>query len=382
MSKEENLNSEKINEMYEEIADELNISDAIFESANRSYKALGEYLNNNLEDYKLVIFPQGSMRLGTLIKPIDNADDYDLDAVCKVYHDFDSPEDLKNLIGDVLKNSDRYSKMLVKEEGKRCWTLKYSEDANFHMDILPSMPNAQMYNNSILITHKEDGKYTFMVSNPEDYATWFDKLQEKERRILFEREKREFSTKVEDLKKYKIRTTLQKTIQILKRHRDIKYSNVSPEEKDNKPISIIITTLVGYLYTGNENILDLICKFVNDFHKYIEIDENGKYIIRNPINEEENFADKWAIYPQRKDAFYSWVEDLKKDLITNNFMLFDDLIDKGNYLKSIFGISAVESVFEKRAKTMDKKYIKTESIATLTNNQTKTEVRKHNFYGN
>ena len=382
MLKEEILNSEKINEMYEEIADELNISDAVFDSANRSYKVLGEYLDNNLEGYKVVIFPQGSMNLGTLIKPVDKSDDYDLDAVCKVYHDFDSPEDLKNLIGDVLKNSDRYSKLLVKEEGKRCWTLKYSDDANFHMDILPSMPNSEENNNSIIITHKEDGKYTFMVSNPEDYAAWFDKLQEKERRILFEREKREFSAKVEDLRKYKIRTTLQKTIQILKRHRDIKYRNASQEEKDNKPISIIITTLVGYLYTGDETILDLICKFVNDFHEYVEIDENGKYIIRNPINEEENFADKWAIYPQRKEAFYSWVEDLKKDLITNNFMIFDDLVDKGNHLKSIFGASVIESVFEKRAKTMGKKYIKTESIATLTNNETKTAVRKHNFYGN
>lgn len=382
MLKEEILNSEKINEMYEEIADELNISDAVFDSANRSYKALGEYLDNNLEGYKVVIFPQGSMNLGTLIKPVDKSDDYDLDAVCKVYHDFDSPEDLKNLIGDVLKNSDRYSKLLVKEEGKRCWTLKYSDDANFHMDILPSMPNSEENNNSIIITHKEDGKYTFMVSNPEDYAAWFDKLQEKERRILFEREKREFSAKVEDLRKYKIRTTLQKTIQILKRHRDIKYRNASQEEKDNKPISIIITTLVGYLYTGDETILDLICKFVNDFHEYVEIDENGKYIIRNQINEEENFADKWAIYPQRKEAFYSWVEDLKKDLITNNFMIFDDLVDKGNHLKSIFGASVIESVFEKRAKTMGKKYIKTESIATLTNNETKTAVRKHNFYGN
>lgn len=382
MLKEEILNSEKINEMYEEIADELNISDAVFDSANRSYKALGEYLDNNLEGYKVVIFPQGSMNLGTLIKPVDKSDDYDLDAVCKVYHDFDSPEDLKNLIGDVLKNSDRYSKLLVKEEGKRCWTLKYSDYANFHMDILPSMPNSEENNNSIIITHKEDGKYTFMVSNPEDYAAWFDKLQEKERRILFEREKREFSAKVEDLRKYKIRTTLQKTIQILKRHRDIKYRNASQEEKDNKPISIIITTLVGYLYTGDETILDLICKFVNDFHEYVEIDENGKYIIRNPINEEENFADKWAIYPQRKEAFYSWVEDLKKDLITNNFMIFDDLVDKGNHLKSIFGASVIESVFEKRAKTMGKKYIKTESIATLTNNETKTAVRKHNFYGN
>ena len=48
MLKEEILNSEKINEMYEEIADELNISDAVFDSANRSYKALGEYLMKKL----------------------------------------------------------------------------------------------------------------------------------------------------------------------------------------------------------------------------------------------------------------------------------------------------------------------------------------------
>ena len=43
----------------------------------------------------------------------------------------------------------------------------------------------------------------------------------------------------------------------------------------------------------------------------------------------------------------SFLKDLKKDLITNNFMIFDDLVDKGNHLKSIFGASVIESVFEK-----------------------------------
>ena len=287
MLEKEIKEKEKINQMYEEIADELNISDTVFDSADKSYKALGEYLDNHLKDYKIVIFPQGSMNLGTLIKPINKDDDYDLDAVCKVYHDFESPEELKNLIGDVLKKSDRYSKLLVKEEGKRCWTLKYSEDANFHMDILPSMPNKGVNNNSIIITHKEDDKYTFKVSNPEDYAVWFDKLQEKERNVIREREKGKFSAEVEDLRKFKVRTTLQKTIQILKRHRDIKYSNMSEEEKENKPISIIITTLVGYIYTGEETILDLICKFVNNFQKYIEEDENGNDVLLVVDNDDE-----------------------------------------------------------------------------------------------
>lgn len=168
------------------------------------------------------------MNLGTLIKPISEEDDYDLDAVCKVYHNFDNPEDLKDLIGNVLKNSDRYKKML-QPEGKRCWTLKYSEDSHFHMDILPSSPNNDL-DRSIKITHKENDSYEYKISNPEGYAEWFDKLQENERKRIYVTRNQAYSNKVEDLRKFNIRTTLQKTIQILKRHRDIKYMNVTEEE--------------------------------------------------------------------------------------------------------------------------------------------------------
>lgn len=76
------------------------------------------------------------MNLGTLIKPLSEDDDYDLDAVCRVYYDFANPKDLKDLIGDALKKSERYNKLLT-DEGKRCWTLKYSDGSHFHMDILP-----------------------------------------------------------------------------------------------------------------------------------------------------------------------------------------------------------------------------------------------------
>ena len=124
---------EQINELYEIIADELNISDSVFESAKKSYKALGEYLENNIE-YPVEVYPQGSMNLGTIIKPISEDDDYDLDAVCKIHNNFSSPKELKELVGNTLRKSERYKKMLAKE-GKRCWTLNYSEDSHFHMDI-------------------------------------------------------------------------------------------------------------------------------------------------------------------------------------------------------------------------------------------------------
>lgn len=374
---EKNINKDEINKMYNAIADELNISDSIFESANRSYHALGLYLSNNIKDYKIEIFPQGSMNLGTLIKPINDKDDYDLDAVCKVNYDFESPGELKNLIGDTLKKSDMYSKLLDPEEGKRCWTLKYADSAQFHMDILPSVPKNDEKNKSIKITHKEGDLYKFITSNPEDYADWFKKLQEREYRVLLEK----YSADVADLNKFNKRTILQKTIQILKRHRDIKYANISEAERENKPISIIITTLVGKMYTGNETILDLIEKFVCNFDNHITIDSMGCYVIENPINSEENFADKWNIYPERKTAFYKWVEELKYDLITNNFMLFDDLIDKSKALQKVFGDNLVKSVFEKQTLSNNKKYIKNNDVATLINEETNIPVKGHTFYG-
>ena len=366
--------------MYEEIADELNVPDSVIESAEKSYKAVGECLTKHIPQYEIDVFPQGSMNLGTLVKPISDEDDYDLDAVCKIKSNISSPEKLKNLIGDVLKNSDRYSPML-QEEGKRCWTLKYADDRRFHMDILPAIPNASQTNSSIKITHKDESGYKFMISNPEGYADWFNKLQEKTRMKLFESKGVKYSSSVEDLRKYKVRTPLQQAIQILKRHRDIKYKDVSNEERENKPISIIITTLVGKMYTGEENIVQLIMKFVNDYDKYIEIDSYGNYVIKNPVNEKENFADKWIIYPERKRAFFDWVRTLKYDLITNNFMCFDDVLDKNIHLKDIFGESVINSVFEKRSSAGLNKYIDRNGIATLTSHKTDTKIKEHNFYG-
>lgn len=369
---------EIINEIYENIAEELNISDSVFENAKRSYKALGEFLENNIE-YPVEVYPQGSMNLGTLIKPIGDDDDYDLDAVCKIHNNFDSPKDLKELVGNALKKSERYKKMLA-DEGKRCWTLNYSDDSHFHMDILPSIPN-NITDKSIKITHKENSSYKYMVSNPEAYADWFDKLQENERRNLYRIKNRQFSNKVEDLRNFGIRTTLQKAIQILKRHRDIQYANATDEERECKPISIIITTLVGKMYSGNESILDLIDKFCTSYEEYIEIDSNGNYVIPNPVNKNENFADKWKIYPERQEAFFNWVENLKYDLITNNFMIFDDITEKTNYLKKVFGNKTITNVFEKRNSSMSERYIDRKKIATITANKTDTKVKEHTFFG-
>ena len=43
------------------------------------------------------------------------------------------------------------------------------------------------------------------------------------------------------------------------------------------------------------------------------MDSNGTYLIENPVNHDENFADKWATHPKRKDNFFKWLQKLKED---------------------------------------------------------------------
>lgn len=373
---------EELNRMYNDIADELNISDFVYESAKKSYEELGEYLSNHIK-FDIEVYPQGSMSIGTTVKPISDEDDYDLDAVCQIDFSFETASGLKNIVGSVLKNSKRYSTMLD-SEGKRCWTLIYKSN-NFHLDVLPASPFKEN-STKIQITDKDldSNTYEFKTSNPKGYIEWFLNRQKNTYKKMLIEYKSQFQDSIEELKEYKIRTPLQKTIQLLKRHRDIKYKDVSNDKKKEKPISIIITTIVAQMYTGQETVYQLLLKFVSQYQQYIKKDADGNYIISNPINPQENFADKWIEYPERKDAFFKWIESVKKELIENTFLDIDGRIEQADYLKSIFGSNVIASVYTNRTNQYrynNKKFINHDSLATLTTSKTDMKVNKHTFYG-
>ena len=102
---------------------------------------------------------------------------------------------MKKAVGDRLKAHDTYKKMLDKE-GRRCWTLKYAEAANYHMDVLPSIVSVgykilleraysdvqqtDVNNLAIRITDNKLANYAYEIdtnewlkSNPFGYSKWF-----------------------------------------------------------------------------------------------------------------------------------------------------------------------------------------------------------------
>ena len=215
------------------IAELLDIPVSKYEEAIRRYEAVGKWLDADdspLHIYRPTIYPQGSFRLETMIKPVNDGDEYDIDLVChmKINKNNVTQEQLKQMVGARLKNNEKYNNIL--DEGRRCWTLNYANE--FHMDILPAIPDYEKLNDAILITDKK--LRNWQHSNPKGYARWFAERM----KVIFQKRKIAFAesikANVEAVPDYKVRTPLQRAVQILKWHRDVYF-----KDKDNKPISII-----------------------------------------------------------------------------------------------------------------------------------------------
>lgn len=305
--------NEEVGYFLEKVANEISITDTMIDKAESSYMAVGKWVGEGI-NYDVKIIPQGSIGLGTTIKPISDKDDYDIDLVCILLNgQYLNAKDIKNIVGNRLKEHKIYAeKIMMEGEGKRCWKMQYDE---FHMDILPSVP-LKLYiepnSTNLRITHKENGIYTDRFSNPYGYRLWF---QERMKDIINVRKRAyalENHTSIEDVPIYRIKTPLQQAIQILKRHRDIYFNN---KEKEFAPISIIITTLAARSYNGEVNLYNTIVNILSNMHYHIE-QRRGLYWISNPVDPAENFADKWNSDPKRAEAFYKWLEIAKHDFIS------------------------------------------------------------------
>jgi hypothetical protein len=322
-------------EYLKALAEELEISETRYDQAYDRYHSLGRWLNRDASTIKLfdpTVYVQGSFALGTVIKPYTDTEEYDVDLVCelkKLSKTKLSQQQLKQWLGveiEAYRRSNNMQKTL--DEGRRCWTLNYSDGAQFHMDIVPALPNgegvrllleqrrldAKWADTAIGITDNEVSNYTIITddwprSNPKGYLGWFKSRM----RILLERRKAELAeavhASVEDIPDYRVRTPLQSAIMILKRHRDTMFAD---DKTNRSPISIIITTLAGHSYQGEEQIADALFSILSNMDKFVLWD-GQKCVIPNPSDPSENFADKWEEFPERQDAFFQWLGQARQD---------------------------------------------------------------------
>jgi hypothetical protein len=295
--------------LLEYMCQELELSDTQFNLAADRYGAVGRWLAGaeSLITRSSIVYPQGSIVLGTTVKPIGR-DEFDLDLVCFIaLASRLTPAELKNLIGERLKVHARYSEIL--EEKPRCWRLNYAGD--FHLDITPSIPNPACQHGGELVPDKRLREYK--PTNPKGYRDRFERYGRLQPRIVIEkRDLAETRAQIEALPApSRFRGLLRRCVQICKRNRDMYFTS----NPDLAPISIIITTLAAKSYAQcvttaeYETELDVLVDVVRRMPSFIETrgrrGEDG-WFVWNETTDGENFAEKWNHNPALAPAFFRW----------------------------------------------------------------------------
>lgn len=290
------------------IAD-FDIPEEVYRLAVDRYDDIGSWLSDYWATSPSdgIVYPQGSFRLGTVVQPINPSHDYDIDLVCRrdIAMASTTQAALKADAGDGLNSyvSSQPSGTPIRLEGKRCWTLDYQGEP-FHIDILPALPDLDTTTNAILITDKSMREWQH--SNPIDYASWFHERMRQEFIQLQEAVAKRMQ--VVDVPEWRVKTTLQRAVQAMKRHRDLFFA----DEPNDRPASIIITTLAAQAYESGGALYEVLLNVTAKMPDLVEY-RNGVRWVANPAQPEENFADRWQKGPGYSQRFFDWIERAHAD---------------------------------------------------------------------
>lgn len=279
---------------------ELDISREQALSAQSRYLDLGNWLlEHDPGRVEVDIYPQGSFRLGTVVKPVIDGGDFDIDLVFlrHLKHGSVTQAELKAQAGELLtayctdKGSARRSSWVG------AGVLEFFEDG-FHLDVLPAIPDDSVAD-GIRLGDRDLRAWQF--SNPIGYSDWFydrmdRRLVEEDRALVATAMRRDIA----DVPEFLVRTPLQRAVQVLKRSRDIYFG-----DDPVATTSILITTLAGHAYRGQRDVLDAVVDIAHEMHQTIE-KRDGFWWVENPAHDSENFADKWNTDPDRAKRFFEW----------------------------------------------------------------------------
>lgn len=271
--------------------------------AERHYVSVGEWLGADgspLARYSPKIYPQGSLAIGTTVRPL-NRNEYDLDLVGELDMGVRDPVAVLNDVETRLREHGTYRPMV--ERKNRCIRLNFAGD--FHMDVLPARRDPSLPGTCLLVPDRE--MRDWKPSNPKGYAAWFDtRAAEGTTRQLL----RASVEPLPDHESAADKTALQLAVQLMKRWRDIHFA-ATP---DLAPISIVLTTLAGQHYGGEASPMEALSSVVSAILRALP--PLGRLYVLNPMNPLEDLSEKWDDDPRRYPAFVAGLRALDRDLAT------------------------------------------------------------------
>lgn len=343
----------------------------------RRYKTISDIIQDDevFKEIELRMYPHGSFRLKTTVKPLSN-NEYDLDFVVEVPKDVDmTPRELYDHIYRILTNDGVHDQMTEKKS--RCIRVNYAND--FHMDIMPGKVIDNSTNEIIVPDRKL--KIWYHHSNPIRYAEWFENQATKA--IRYELRKQRFAvSSAEPITDQEIALHLEplrRAVQLIKRYRDI-YS----QNNNTEPVrSIIICTLMGNISSAYSSEIDIITDFCTYVNKKIAISKGKPFEIRNPVVE-EILTEKWNENTKFYDDFVKMMQALTDHIKRLKSASFNTEIS--TLIKEMFGEEITNEVIKSQAGRINSARsagtLGVTATGLLNTDNKVALVKKNTFYGN
>lgn len=365
----------QIDDLLDKMAETVQLDDTRYDRMKSSYESVKDWIENDetfFKPYNYDVYPHGSVRTLTTVKPFGK-DEFDLDVA--IHLNNNTPHTPQRIYAELKRCMEAYAKKHgLKIEGKnRCIRLDYAGD--FHMDILPGIQEFAFDQNKIKVPDRELGDW--VSSNPRGYGIWFMGKANLVKESLLEKSMRAEKLPVDNFKHKK---PLQRAVQLIKRYRDIYF------QKDDtyKTSSIILTTIAGEYYQGEDSIFDTVNNIITTIRTHVN-QPSGRLKILNPINAEEDFTDKWDNEPEYYEAFKKFASHLYFEW--QKLKMQHGVLKEGEILKGLFG----NDIFRK-AQTSQSMLIeelrKSKSLAAARNtgvlssvSSTAAAVKSNTFFG-
>ncbi|MGD0904306.1 MAG: nucleotidyltransferase [Terracidiphilus sp.] len=279
----------QLDDLLARVCEELQLTPTRYDEAVARYEAVCRWLDvegSAVASYEPTIYPQGSMRIGTTVKPLGR-EEYDLDFVCEFQvpaSQMGSPLDLLKHVAHRLREHKVYRELL--EVKNRCVRLNYANE--FHLDILPACPDPKSGRDCIVVPDRQS--QAWKPSNPRGYADWFE--DRCAITLFVEFSKHAFAADAEPIPAQEAsheKATLKHVVQLLKRWRDIYYQN----RCDEAPISMVLTTLAAQFYRGHASASEAMTTILTEIEGAINTAMPGRIYVLNPANPSEDLSERW-----------------------------------------------------------------------------------------
>ncbi len=353
----------------------LQLTPTQYKDAETHYRSVAKWLAASESPLAAVdqeIFPQGSLRIGTTVRPWWR-EEYDLDVVLWLaLTEVISPLKLLNVVEVRLRDNKIYGPMV--ERKNRCLRLNFEQQ--FHMDVLPARPDPIFGGTHVLVPDR--AARCWKPSNPKGFALWF----EDQGHLMHRRALQEKRADIEALPlpdEARDKNSLQLAVQLLKRWRDIRFAN----EPELAPISIVLTTLAGTHYRGEPQPFDALVAIVRSIR--LCIPSSGRLIVCNPSNPREDLSERWAANPEAYRRFVRAISELDDQL--GALRSAEGMPAQTARLNALFGEKITRIALNEQAKVIEssrhsnKLAITPAGGLTLVTTRGSVPVKRNSFYG-